>query len=53
MKAIGCCGQRSYGYVIPTLYKTIAGILQLSDKFSAVIVGSTNLARSIAETPVF
>lgn len=53
MKAIGCCGQRSYGYGIPALYKTIAGILQLSDKFSAVMVGSTHLAKAIAETPVF
>lgn len=53
MKAIGCTGQRSYGYGIPTLYKAIAEILQLSDKFSAVIIGSTNLARSIAETSVF
>ena len=53
MKAIGCTGQRSYGYGIPTLYKAIAEILQLSDKFSAIIIGSTNLARSIAENHVF
>ena len=53
MKAIGCTGQRSYGYGIPTLYKAIAEILQLSDKFSAVIIGSTNLARAIAENHVF
>ena len=53
MKAIGCTGQRSYGYGIPTLYKAIAEILQLSDKFSAVIIGSTHLARSIAENQMF
>ena len=53
MKAIGCVGQRSYGYGIPTLYKTIAGILQLSDKYRAVIVGSTHLAKAIAEDQIF
>jgi NADH/NAD ratio-sensing transcriptional regulator Rex len=53
MKTIGCAGQRSYGYGIPTLYKAIAEILQLSDKFTAVIIGSTNLAKAIAENHVF
>ena len=53
MKAIGCVGQRSYGYGIPTLYKKIADILQLSDKFRAVIVGSSHLARAIAEDAIF
>ena len=53
MKAIGCIGQRSYGYGIPTLYKKIADILQLSDKFSAVIVGSSHLAKAIAEDAIF
>lgn len=53
MKAIGCTGQRSYGYGIPALYKRIADILQLSDKFTAVVIGSTNLARSISENQVF
>lgn len=53
MKALGCAGQRSYGYGIPSLYKRIADILQLSDKFTAVIVGSSHIAKAIAETPVF
>ncbi len=52
IKAIGCQGQRSYGYGIPTLYKTLAEILQLSDKFCAVIVGSTPLSDAIAYTQV-
>lgn len=52
IKAIGCQGQRSYGYGIPTLYKTVATILQLSDKFSAAIVGSTPLADAIAGTQI-
>ncbi len=52
IKAIGCQGQRSYGYGIPTLYKTIAEILQLSDKFCAAIVGSTPLAEAIAATQI-
>lgn len=53
INAIGCQGQRSYGYGIPTLYKAIGEILQLSDKFSAIIIGETNIGRAIAETPVF
>ncbi len=53
IKALGCAGQRSYGYGIPTLYKKIADILQLSDKFSAVIVGATHLALALAQTEVF
>lgn len=53
ISAIGCQGQRSYGYGIPTLYKTIGEILQLSDKFSAIIIGESHIARAVAETPVF
>jgi redox-sensing transcriptional repressor len=53
IKALGCTGQRSYGYGIPTLYKKIADILQLSDKYSAVIVGSCNVVRAIAQTEIF
>ena len=53
MKAIGCSGQRSYGYGIPALYKRIADILQLSDKFRAVLVGNTHLSHHIAESPIF
>ncbi len=53
IKALGCQGQRSYGYSIAALYKTIASILQLSDKYKAVIVGNTPLAAAVSETPVF
>ena len=53
LNAIGCSGQRSYGYGIPTLYKKIADILQLSDKFTAVIVGSGDIVRAISKTEVF
>ncbi len=53
LKALGCTGQRSYGYGIPTLYKRIADILQLSDKFSAVIAGSGDIVRAISKTEVF
>ena len=53
INAIGCQGQRSYGYGIPTLYKAIGEILQLSDKYSAIIIGESNIAKAIAETPVF
>ena len=53
IKALGCTGQRSYGYGIPVLYKKIADILQLSDKYSAVIVGSCSVVRAIAQTEIF
>lgn len=53
LKALGCIGQRSYGYGIPNLYKKIADILQLSDKFTAVIVGSGDIIRAISKTEVF
>ena len=53
IKALGCTGQRSYGYGIPALYKKIADILQLSDKYSAVIVGSCNVVCAIAQTEIF
>ena len=53
MKAIGCVGQRSYGYGIPMLYKRIADILQLSDKYRAVIIGSSHLGHALSEDPIF
>ncbi len=53
MKAIGCQGQRSYGYGIPSLYKRIADILQLSDRFSAVVIGDTHIASAIASEQIF
>jgi redox-sensing transcriptional repressor len=53
MKAIGCTGQRSYGYVVSRLYKTVADILQLSDKYSAVIIGNAPIASAVAQTQVF
>lgn len=53
IKALGCTGQRSYGYGIPTLYKRIADILQLSDKFSAIIVGASDMIKALSETEIF
>ena len=53
MKALGCTGQRSYGYSVPTLYKTIGDCLQLFDKVSAVIVGNTPIAETLKSTQVF
>ena len=53
IKALGCQGQRSYGYSIASLYRTIAAVLQLSDKYKSVIAGNTPLAAAIMETPVF
>ena len=53
MKAIGCHGHRSYGYSIPALYKRIADILQLSDKFRAALIGGSHLAGAIAENQLF
>lgn len=53
MKALGCVGQRSYGYSVSTLYKTIGDILQLSDKYKAIIVGNAPIAQAIKRSPVF
>ena len=53
MKALGCVGQRSYGYSVSSLYKTIGDILQLSDRYSAVIIGNTPIADTIISSPVF
>ncbi len=53
MKSIGCQGQRSYGYGIPTLYKKIADILQLSDKYGAFVIGGGHLAYAISESHIF
>ena len=53
MKALGCSGQRSYGYSVSALYKTIGDILQLSDKYKAVIIGNAPIAEAIRSSPVF
>lgn len=53
MKSLGCVGQRSYGYAVSSLYKTIGDILQLSDRYSAVIVGNAPIAEAIKNTQVF
>ncbi len=53
IKALGCVGQRSYGYSVSALYKTIGDILQLSDKYSAVIVGNAPIAETVKSSSVF
>ena len=53
MNALGCQGQRSYGYGIAVLYRRIADILQLSDKFTAVIIGDKPTASALANSQVF
>lgn len=53
IKALGCTGQKSYGYVIASLYKKIADILQLSDKFSAVIVGTSDTVKAVSKSEIF
>ncbi len=53
IKALGCIGQRSYGYSVSALYKTIGDILQLSDRYGAVIVGNAPIAETVKSSPVF
>lgn len=53
MKALGCTGQRSYGYSVSALYKTIGDFLQLSDKYKAIIVGDAPIAEAIKSSSVF
>ncbi|MBR2459640.1 MAG: hypothetical protein IKB34_00200 [Clostridia bacterium] len=53
MLSIGCTGQKGYGYHTADLYKRIGEVLQIHDRFSAVIVGDGELSRHLAECHLF
>lgn len=53
MLAIGCKGQKGYGYNIARLYKRIGEVMSLCDVYSAVIVGEGALADAAAESQLF
>lgn len=53
MLAIGCKGQKGYGYGIARLYKRIGEVMGLGDAYSAVIVGSGATAESVAASQLF
>jgi len=49
----GGFGQQGYGYSVPRLYENIASILGVNEGYRAVIVGTGNLGRALASSPVF
>ena len=53
MLAIGCKGQKGYGYGIARLYKRIGEVMGLGDTYSAVIVGNGATADSVAALQLF
>ena len=53
MLAIGCKGQKGYGYSIARLYKRIGEVMKLRDTYSAVIVGEGATAETVAASELF
>ena len=49
----GCFGQQGYGYNVKVLYTNLNAILGIADNYSAVMIGSGNLAEVLAEDAVF
>lgn len=53
MLAIGCKGQKGYGYGIARLYKRIGEVMSLCDTYCAVIIGDGSLADAVTESQLF
>ncbi len=53
LNCFGGFGQQGYGYNVKYLYGKIGEILGVSHNFSAVIIGSGNLGRALAASPIF
>lgn len=53
MLAIGCKGQKGYGYGIARLYKRIGEVMSLCDTYCAIVVGEGSLADAVAESQLF
>ena len=53
MLAIGCKGQKGYGYSIARLYKRIGEVMRLRDTYSAVIVGEGHTSEAVASSHLF
>ena len=53
LNCFGGFGQQGYGYSVPYLYDNIASILGVDRDYRAIIVGTGNLGRALASSPVF
>ncbi|MBQ2732797.1 MAG: redox-sensing transcriptional repressor Rex [Clostridia bacterium] len=53
LNCFGGFGQQGYGYSVPYLYDNIASILGVDKDYRAIIVGTGNLGRALASSPVF
>ncbi len=53
LNCFGGFGQQGYGYNVKYLYGKIGEILGVSHNFNAVIIGSGNLGRALAASPIF
>ncbi len=53
LNCFGGFGQQGYGYNVKYLYGKIGDILGVSHNFNAVIIGSGNLGRALAASPLF
>lgn len=53
LNCFGGFGQQGYGYSVPYLYDNVAEILGVTRGYTAIIVGTGNLGRALASSPVF
>ena len=53
LNCFGGFGQQGYGYNVKYLYGKISEILGVTQNYSAVIIGSGNLGRALASSPIF
>ena len=53
LNCFGGFGQQGYGYSVPYLYDNVASILGVDRDYRAIIVGTGNLGRALASSPVF
>ncbi len=53
LNCFGGFGQQGYGYNVNYLYAKICEILGVGDGFCAIIIGSGNLGKALAKSPMF
>ncbi len=53
LNCFGGFGQQGYGYNVKYLYGKIGEILGVTKRYKAVIIGSGNLGRALAASPIF
>jgi len=53
LNCFGGFGQQGYGYSVPYLYDNVAAILGVKKNYNAIIVGTGNLGKALASSPVF